>query len=37
LLDVQAGQVWRQALSILDDLHHPDADQAREKLRGLSG
>ena len=24
--------IWRQALCILDDLHHPDADQVRDKL-----
>jgi tetratricopeptide (TPR) repeat protein len=29
---VQARQAWQQALAILDDLHHPDADQIRAKL-----
>jgi DNA-binding SARP family transcriptional activator len=31
----QAWRAWQQALAILDDLHHPDADQARDKLRRL--
>jgi len=30
-----ARGAWRQALDILDDLHHPDAAQARAKLRQL--
>jgi DNA-binding SARP family transcriptional activator/tetratricopeptide (TPR) repeat protein len=29
----QARQAWQQALDILDDLRHPDADQVRAKLR----
>jgi DNA-binding SARP family transcriptional activator/tetratricopeptide (TPR) repeat protein len=29
----QARDAWRQALDILDDLRHPDADQVRAKLR----
>ncbi len=28
----QARQAWQQALTILSDLHHPDADQVRAKL-----
>jgi hypothetical protein len=28
-----AETAWRQALTVLDDLHHPDADQLRAKLR----
>ena len=28
-------EAWQQALAILDDLHHPDADQIRAKLSGL--
>jgi tetratricopeptide (TPR) repeat protein/transcriptional regulator with XRE-family HTH domain len=28
---------WQQALAILEDLQHPDADQVRAKLAGLSG
>ena len=28
----QARDAWQQALAILDDLHHPDADQVRAKL-----
>jgi len=28
----QARQAWQQALIILEDLHHPDADQVRAKL-----
>jgi predicted negative regulator of RcsB-dependent stress response len=27
-----ARQTWAQALAILDDLHHPDADTIRAKL-----
>jgi tetratricopeptide (TPR) repeat protein len=27
-----ARQAWQQALVILDDLHHPDAEQIRAKL-----
>jgi len=26
---------WRQALTIFDELHHPDAEQIRDKLRGI--
>ena len=29
----EAGAAWKQALVILDDLHHPDAEQIRAKLR----
>jgi hypothetical protein len=32
----QARQAWQQALEILDDLQHPDADQVRDKLRSPS-
>ena len=32
----QARAAWEEALAILDDLHHPDADQIRAKLKGLS-
>lgn len=28
---------WRQALALLDDLHHPDADIFRAELRDLDG
>jgi len=28
----QAREVWRQALAILDELDHPDAEQVRDKL-----
>ena len=31
----QARDVWQQALAILDDLHHPDANNLRAKLAGL--
>jgi hypothetical protein len=30
-----ARQAWRRALTILDDLSHPDADDVRAKLRQL--
>jgi hypothetical protein len=30
-----AHDAWQQALTILDDLHHPDAEQVRAKLAGL--
>jgi DNA-binding SARP family transcriptional activator len=30
-----AREAWRQALAILDDLHHPDAGLVRAKLAGL--
>ena len=33
--DVQAAaSAWRQAVAILDELGHPDADEVRAKLRG---
>lgn len=32
----EAEEAWRQALRILDDLHHPDAEQVREKLRATA-
>jgi DNA-binding SARP family transcriptional activator/Tfp pilus assembly protein PilF len=32
-----ARDAWRQALVILGELHHPDAEEARAKLRGLDG
>ena len=28
-----AGAAWREALAILEELNHPDADQVRDKLR----
>ena len=31
----QAQDAWQQALDILDDLHHPDADQVRAKLSNI--
>jgi tetratricopeptide (TPR) repeat protein/transcriptional regulator with XRE-family HTH domain len=35
-IDQQAAlDAWQQALDILDDLHHPDADQVRAKLKHL--
>jgi tetratricopeptide (TPR) repeat protein len=30
-----ARDAWRQAVVILDELHHPDAEEAHGKLRGL--
>ena len=30
-----AGDAWHQALNILDDLSHPDADQVRNKISSL--
>jgi hypothetical protein len=30
-----ARQAWRQALAILEDLHHPEAAQVRSLLDGL--
>jgi tetratricopeptide (TPR) repeat protein len=30
-----ARDAWRQALVILDEMHHPDGDEVRMKLRGL--
>ena len=32
----EARTAWEEALAILDDLHHPDADQIRAKLRQLN-
>jgi DNA-binding SARP family transcriptional activator/tetratricopeptide (TPR) repeat protein len=32
----QAREAWQQALAILEDLHHPDADQVRAKLASTS-
>jgi len=32
-----ARDAWRRALAILDELHHPDAEDVRGKLRGLDG
>jgi hypothetical protein len=29
----EAREAWQQALDILDDLHHPDAEEVRAKLR----
>lgn len=31
----QCRHAWQEALAIMDDLHHPDADQVRAKLAGL--
>ena len=31
-----ARTAWTQALTALDDLHHPDAEQVRAKLRHLT-
>jgi tetratricopeptide (TPR) repeat protein len=31
----QARDAWQRALAIFDDLHHPDADKVRGKLRQL--
>ena len=31
----RAGESWRQAIAILDDLGHPDAARARAKLAGI--
>ena len=33
----EAKQAWQQALDILDDLHHPDAEQIRAKLASAAG
>jgi tetratricopeptide (TPR) repeat protein/transcriptional regulator with XRE-family HTH domain len=33
----QARHAWRQALAILDDLQHPDADQVRARLASIEG
>jgi len=32
----QARTAWEEALTILDTLQHPDADQIRAKLKELS-
>jgi len=32
-----AQDAWRRALAILDDLHHPDADQVRARLTSPDG
>ena len=32
-----AGEAWRQAVDILDSLHHPDAEPVRAKLVGQAG
>ena len=32
----RAQEAWRQALVILDDVQHPDADQVRAKLDGMA-
>jgi len=32
----EARTFWEEALAILEDLHHPEADQIRAKLRDLS-
>jgi hypothetical protein len=31
-----ARRNWRQALHILDELHHPDVEQIRAKLKDLN-
>jgi tetratricopeptide (TPR) repeat protein/transcriptional regulator with XRE-family HTH domain len=33
----QAREAWQQAVAILDDLQHPDADQVRAKLASTDG
>ena len=33
----QARDAWERAVLILDELHHPDADEARAKLARLNG
>jgi hypothetical protein len=33
----EAEDAWRQALAILDDLHHPSAGKVRAKLRPAAG
>ena len=33
----KARAAWEEALTALDDLHHPDADQIRDKLSDLAG
>jgi DNA-binding SARP family transcriptional activator/Tfp pilus assembly protein PilF len=35
--DERARETWRQALAILDDLGHADADQLRARLNGVAG
>jgi predicted negative regulator of RcsB-dependent stress response len=32
-----ARDAWRQALVILDEMHHPDAEEVRVKVRSLDG
>jgi DNA-binding SARP family transcriptional activator/tetratricopeptide (TPR) repeat protein len=32
-----ARDAWRQALAILDELHHPNAEEVRVKIRDLDG
>jgi tetratricopeptide (TPR) repeat protein len=32
-----ARDAWQQALHVLDELGHPEADDVRQKLAGLSG
>jgi tetratricopeptide (TPR) repeat protein len=31
----ECRHAWQEALAIMDDLHHPDADQVRAKLAAL--
>ena len=31
-MPAQARDAWRQALTIMEDLHHPDTEQVRAKL-----
>jgi hypothetical protein len=33
----EAREALRRSLDILDDLHHPDADEVRDRLAGLDG
>jgi len=33
----EAREAWQQALAILDDIHHPNADQVRAKLADING
>jgi len=30
-----AREVWRQALTVLEEIDHPDADKVRHQLAGL--
>jgi hypothetical protein len=32
----QARAAWEEALAILDDLQHPEAEQVRARLAGLA-